>query len=356
VRNNLAKCFSNVAVNLGVGAANLSAASTFATEQSLVMSCFVALLTDVEPEVRAASVGHFARMVHWAGQPLFVHHLQPLLPQLADDVVMEVRSKTALAVMEASQGDTLEDAVILQAFGPLLENFLQDEYPEVQLQVLTNLASLSHLLADMNGVVATLLHMSKASNWRVRQAVATLLPHLAQARGLDYFVSVLLEPTWLTLLLDPVATVRNACVSGMSILTEAAGPEWMIQNLEPHHVRIFHNAASNYLVRMTIVRVHIETAVAASKCASPALWQDVVQKITTWGLNDKVVNVRMLASEGLYRILNTTQESTNRGTVAAASAMITTNIRPALEQALQREEDDECRRSLVRAVEVCSAA
>jgi hypothetical protein len=41
---------------------------------------------------------------------------------------MEVRSKTALAVMDRSEGGTLEDPLIVQTFGPLLERFLQDDF------------------------------------------------------------------------------------------------------------------------------------------------------------------------------------------------------------------------------------
>ena len=91
------------------------------------MSCFVALLQDQEGEVRASAVAHLAKMVHWGGATLFALKLQALLPVLADDVVVDVRSKCALALMDASEGGTLEDATIVKAFTPLLENFLQDE-------------------------------------------------------------------------------------------------------------------------------------------------------------------------------------------------------------------------------------
>lgn len=177
VRHNLAKHFSDVAINLG-----FQGNSRYANDQALVVACFVSLLSDAEAEVRAAAVGHFARMVHWGGSALFSSYLMPLLPSLADDVVMEVRSKTALAIMDSSEGGTLDDSLIVQTFGPLLESFLQDEFQEVQLQVLGNLHKLSHLLNGMNGVVSSILNMSKATNWRVREGVAKLLPHLAEAK------------------------------------------------------------------------------------------------------------------------------------------------------------------------------
>jgi serine/threonine-protein phosphatase 2A regulatory subunit A len=312
----------------------------YQSDQALVMACFVSLLTDAEAEVRAAAVGHFARMVHWGGAHLFQSHLLPLLPALADDVVMEVRSKCALALMESSEGGTLEDAVILQSFGPLLESFLQDEFQEVQLQVLGNLHKLAHLLHGMNGVVSSILNMSKATNWRVREGVAKLLPHLAEARGVDFFASVLLEPAWLVLLLDPVASVRAACVSGMPVLVKTAGPEWMVQHLVPQHVRIYNHAASgSYLIRITILQAHAATAVACSG----TLWNDVVLQILR-GLADKVANVRMVSALGLAKVIQRADGD------AQQQAVVDAQIRPALEKRMQDEEDIDCRAAYVLAL------
>jgi serine/threonine-protein phosphatase 2A regulatory subunit A len=322
------------------------------------MACFVSLLTDAEAEVRAAAVAHFARMVHWGGAYLFQTHLLPLLPALADDVVMEVRSKCALALMESSEGGTLEDAIILQSFGPLLESFLLDEFQEVQLQVLGNLHKLSHLLHGMNGVVSSILNMSKALNWRVREGVAKLLPHLAEARGVDFFSTVLLEPAWLVLLLDPVASVRMACVAGMPVLVNVAGHEWLCQNILPQHVRIYNHAASgSYLIRITILQAHAATAVActgksssggsanAAASASTTLWNDVVLQMLR-GLMDKVANVRMVAALGLAKIVQAIGSHGDPQQQAVKEAQII----PALEKRLQEEGDSDCRAAITLAL------
>lgn len=331
VRNNLAKNFSDVAAVLGI-----QGEPRYLTEQSLVMACFVAMLTDAEAEVRAAGVGHLARMVAWGGPAHFQQQLAPLLPALADDVVMEVRSKCALALMDAAHGGTLEDAVILQAFGPLLESFLQDEFHEVQLQVLANLDKIAHLLPGLSGVVTSLLQMSKATNWRVRQAVAKLLPHLAEARGLDFFSSVLLEPAWLTLLLDPVASVRSSIVSGMALLVRVTGQDFMISTLLPQHVRIYNQNSNTYLIRSTIVHAHVETAM---ECKSGQLWQDALVQILR-GLSDKVPNVRMVAAKGLIRMV-----------VDGDAAIVQAQIRPALEKRIQEDDNNACRQACQEALE-----
>jgi serine/threonine-protein phosphatase 2A regulatory subunit A len=336
----LSKSFSGVAESLG-----FQGNSKFAVDQALVMACFVSLLADAEAEVRAAAVGHFAKMVHWGGSDLFVSHLMPLLPALADDVVMEVRSKCALAIMESSEGGTLEDTLIVQSFGPLLESFLQDEFQEVQLQVLGNLHKLSHLLHGMNGVVSSILNMSKATNWRVREGVAKLLPHLAEARGLDFFANVLLEPAWLVLLLDPVACVRVACVSGMPVFVKVAGQEWMGQQILPQHVRIYNHAESgSYLIRITILQAHAETAKAAQLApgSGGTLWNDTVTQILR-GLDDKVANVRMVAAQGLAKVMTAEDP--------AQEAIVQSQIIPALEKRMAEEEDIDCQGAYAEALE-----
>eukprot|EP00980_Cylindrotheca_fusiformis_P016267 scaffold4829_cov129-Cylindrotheca_fusiformis.AAC.27 len=340
VRHHLSKSFSGVAESLG-----FQGKPKFASDQALVMACFVSLLADAEAEVRAAAVGHFAKMVHWGGSDLFVSHLMPLLPGLADDVVMEVRSKCALAIMESSEGGTLEDTLIVQSFGPLLESFLQDEFQEVQLQVLGNLHKLSHLLHGMNGVVSSILNMSKATNWRVREGVAKLLPHLAEARGLDFFANVLLEPAWLVLLLDPVACVRVACVSGMRVLVRVAGQDWVGQQILPQHVRIYDHAQSgSYLIRITILQAHAETARAAQLTpgSGGTLWNDTVTQIMR-GLEDKVANVRMVAAKGLAKIVDAEDP--------AQEEIVRFQIIPALEKLMAEEKDIDCLAAVTEAIE-----
>jgi serine/threonine-protein phosphatase 2A regulatory subunit A len=365
VRHHLAKHFSSVATNLGI-----SNNPRFPQEQSLVMACFVSLLTDSEAEVRASATSHLARMISWGGQREFTLHLQPLLPALADDVVMEVRCKTALAIMEAAaassstgtakvsgegdppgSGDSLEDAVIIQVFGPLLESFLGDEFHEVQLQVLTNLHKIAHLLPGLTPVVTSLLHMSKASNWRVREAVAKLLPHLATARGVDFFSTVLLEPAWLTLLLDPVAQVRSAICSGMPLLVEVAGPEWITSQLLPHHARIYNTASSSYLVRMTLLQAHIEMAMATT---DDTLWCDAVAHVLR-GLQDKVANVRMVSARGLGKIVFAAHTSELEVLSSQMRGLVASQVRPALEK-IRDDEDWDCRQIGQAALDQINAA
>jgi len=193
----------------------------------------------------------------------------------------------------------------------------------------------------MNGVVSSILNMSKATNWRVRQGVAKLLPHLAEARGLDFFLTVLLEPAWLVLLLDPVASVRQACCEGMSTLTKVAGSEWIAQYILPQHVRIYNhaqNGGGSYLVRITILQAHSQTALVAQD----PLWMDVVKELLR-GIQDRVPNVRMVAAYGLAKILTQTSE--------VNPSFVTSQVVPAIQEKLQEEDDLDGREALQYALE-----
>lgn len=330
----MAKSFSEVVASLGINGER-----RFNAEQSLIMTCYVALLSDAESEVRTAAVGHLARMIAWGGQAHFQSHLQPLLSALADDVVMEVRSKCALALMDAAHGGTLEDDIILQSFGPLLESFLSDEFHEVQLQVLTNLHKISRLLQGLTGVVGALMQMSKATNWRVREAIARLLPHLAEARGLEFFSSVLFESAWLVLLMDNVASVRQAVVRGMGLLVRVAGQDWIVSTLLPRTTGIYNQYTNSYLIRNTILQIHIEIAVEAK--SGPA-WQEAVAQVTR-GLADKVPNVRMVAAAGMGRIVMDGDEG-----------IVQSEIIPSLKKSVEEETDEDCRNACTNALEAIS--
>jgi len=335
VRNNLAKNFAPIAKNM-----NFPVSSTYQTELFL---CFSGLLQDSEAEVRGAAVSNVAELTQLGGCDLFSSHIAPFLPPLADDPVMEVRSRLAQSLMDCvspSICSCLSDKIILQTFRPLLENFLNDEFPEVQLHILTKLSLLSSLLSKMDVVVNHLLQMTKAANWRVREAVAQLLPHLAEAMGLPFFEDHLLEP-WLNMLLDKVSQVRNSCVQGMPKLLAVAGPHWIQNELLLQYKSIYDDSTS-YLTRITVLRSY-----AALLChMHPQLLEEVITQLLK-GLKDKVANVRMISAKGIHQMYKQEKE-------VVSGVLMQTKIIPALTQCIKEEEDEDCRYFVQLALDTCS--
>ena len=185
-------------------------------------------------------------------------------------------------------------------------------------------------------VVQCLLQMSVASNWRVRQAVGILLPHLAEARGLDFFSSVLMEPSWMTLLLDPVSCVRQSIVQGVELLCKVAGADWINQTLLPAHEKLYNT--HGYLIRVTILQAHAQVALAFKNPEEAAPAVDFIVK----ALSDKVPNVRMVAARGLGQVL----EAANGSSSSSNSSKITA----ALQARMQQETDEDVRYALTKAL------
>jgi serine/threonine-protein phosphatase 2A regulatory subunit A len=340
VRNHLSKEFATVAASLGF------TAPEYESLQVEIFRLFSSLLQDNEAEVRSVAVDAVARMAQLGGPDLFQAHITPALPILAEDPVMEVRSKLAHAIMDCCDETTcaiLTDRVVLQDFKPLLENFLNDEFAEVQLRVLTKLSRVSHLLARMDTVVGSILAMAKATNWRVRDAVSRLLPHLAEARGISFFEDHLLE-LWMKLLQDQVAEVRFGCISGMPKLLSVAGPEWVQKEILPRYLTLY-EGSSSYLTRITVIRSFAEL-VHDGGANGHSLLEDVLNLILK-GLEDKVANVRMVAAQGLAKILA-------EGGKDAGEAMWDAKVQPALSARVMEDDDDDCKFFAQIALDACA--
>eukprot|EP00592_Proboscia_alata_P010835 CAMPEP_0194364970 /NCGR_PEP_ID=MMETSP0174-20130528/12917_1 /TAXON_ID=216777 /ORGANISM="Proboscia alata, Strain PI-D3" /LENGTH=686 /DNA_ID=CAMNT_0039139325 /DNA_START=108 /DNA_END=2168 /DNA_ORIENTATION=- len=341
VRHNLAKEYAKVASNLGfVSSQGINGtASAHLTE---VFYNFSGLLQDAEAEVRGSAVSNVADMTHLQLQvgasgpqsDLFLSHIAPTLQSLATDPVMEVRSRLAQALMDCCDTEKrdhqLADDIILSVFKPLLEGFLNDEFAEVQLHILSKLSRVSHLLSRMEMVVNTILQMSKAPNWRVREAVGHILPHLAEAMEIAFFETHLLEP-WLRLLLDQVAHVRIACVSGMPRLLSVAGSTWMQRMIVPHYRQIY-DESSSYLTRITILRCYCAVVEEdPTGDVGPELLEEIVTSLLK-GLDDRVPNVRMVAVKGIGKAVAHCDEG-----------VVSSKLKPVLDSRATDDDDEDCR-------------
>ncbi|KAL3809359.1 hypothetical protein ACHAXA_002544 [Cyclostephanos tholiformis] len=339
VRHKLAKAFSIITGSLGFVGPKQS------SRQAEVFQFFAGLLQDNEAEVRAAAVENIARMAQMGGAKLFQKHIVPILPALADDLVMEVRSKLAQTLMDCCDPaicDTLTDDIVLEDFKPLLENFLNDEFAEVQLHILTKLSRVSHLLGKMDVVVSSILQMAKAQNWRVREAVGRLLPFLAEARGVTFFQDHLLDP-WLKIMSDQVADVRTACVDGMSKLLSVSGSQWIQSEILPHYIQMYEESHS-YLARITVLRCFaalIEKYDKHGNNVSTELMKQIVS-IMLKGIKDRVPNVRLVAARGL-------------GLVSLSGhcddITMNTQVVPVLSECMNTETDRDCKYQIQLALE-----
>mmetsp|Transcript_9832 Transcript_9832/g.21911 ORF Transcript_9832/g.21911 Transcript_9832/m.21911 type:complete len:320 (-) Transcript_9832:103-1062(-) len=292
--------------------------------------CYSALLRDNEAEVRGGAVFQIAKMTQLGGSQLFTNYIADTLPALSEDAVMEVRSKLAQSLMDCAEPticSKVSDSIILKSFAPIFENFLSDEYPEVQLHILNKLSRVSHLLSKMEGVVNKVLAMATGPNWRVRKATATIVPFLVESLGVEFFENHLVD-CWLKLLTDRVADVRNAVVRSLAKLSKVTGPAWIQKEILPRIKRLYANSPS-YLTRVTLIGCYV--ALSSNDSASRSLQDDLVTLLIK-AFDDKVPNVRMVSAKGLRQFSRRCDDST-----------LVMKIKSALTQRISREEDDDCK-------------
>ena len=333
VRHHLAKNFAIVAQSQGFHEI------AFKEELRVIFDSFVALLQDFEAEVRTSAVENIALMAQLGGVEFFKSHLAPLLQSLADDLVVEVRSQLAQTIMDCCDNSictALPDAVIIEDFKPLLEGFLNDEFAEVQIHILSKLSRVTHLLNQMDVVVQRILQMSKAGNWRVREGVGFLLPHLTEALGVTFFEENLLD-IWMKLLMDQVADVRSSCVMGMAKLLTVTGGTWIQSQILPRYVEVYEGATS-YLTRITVLRSFSNFAGAEKSCTVNVI--EAVIDLLLRGIEDPVPNVRMVAAEGLGEISK-----------VADKGLLTGKIQPALQRCVTEDSDDDCKHFAQKAID-----
>jgi len=336
VRNHLAKDFAVVAQSQGFHEPSHKA------DLTIIFDSFAALLQDFEAEVRTSAVENIARMTQLGGVEHFKSHLAPLLPALADDPVMEVRSKVAQTIMDCCDDSictSLTDKVILQDFKPLLEGFLNDEFSEVQIHILSKLHRVTHLLSQMDVVVQSILNMSKAANWRVREAVGFLLPHLADARGVTFFEENLFD-IWMKLLMDQVSDVRSSCVRGAGKLLSVIGAAWIQGQLLPRYIELY-EGATTYLTRITVLRSFANLAGAEANLTKELA--DQILDFLLKGVQDSVANVRMIAAIGLGALSSVVDKG-----------VLNSKMLPALQSLLAEDEDDDCKFYAQKAIEATS--
>ena len=124
----------------------------------------MSLLNDTEAEVRSAGSLCLAKVAGIAGEELFLSSIVGKMPELADDSVMDVRQKLAESVMQLLDSDSvnkLSESVIVENIVPILSRLLEDEFSEVQLNVLRKLPIISHLFPKCDKIVECVSKMAE---------------------------------------------------------------------------------------------------------------------------------------------------------------------------------------------------
>eukprot|EP01031_Cornospumella_fuschlensis_P026448 gene26448-31965_t len=270
-------------------------------------SVYQTLLSDAEPEVRAAAVAHFSAMASLLPHDLVLGSLLGSVQRLAQDGTDFVRAAAASELAKACSALSSEEAAALVL--PSLVALLRDEKSEVRLNIVACLSEVHQAVgidALSSSLLPALADLGQDSKWRVRLAVVEHMPNIARQLGQQLYTGSALLTLSLAWLSDRVYYVRQAAASSLCKLTALFGLDWAGQHVVPTLLKM--QETSSAPLRLTLLNVasalllenamNSATAGAAATATSGALLSLVLALA-----QDKVANVRLTAAKVLGVLL-----------------------------------------------------
>jgi len=375
VRDSCGKCFGEIITALHIIPAMKvpgEAIGSNSNNTSYLCTLYSQLLSDHEAEVRASAVGCLSQVTRVAvisnnnGNSNSYVPIATIIPKLADDSILEVRRNLAREIMDIAP--SLSHDFVLKTYRSTLETLLTDEYPEVQLAIMTDLPHLASLLPSTPTLVSSLLSMTNSSNWRVRLNCVLMLSSLCEYLGDSFYLENLANP-FFNFLMDPVAEVRSSCIVTARELSKVCGMSWCHEHLLPNLLALYSSSNGGkdcYLTRVTLLRC-AAALISTEKMMGEvehSLVENVIQFLLT-AMLDKVANVRLVAARCLSELYITNSNGNvgkdNVEDSQEASPLFEylmeqwKSLEGQLEHTMQEEQDEECQYYLKALNDVCAA-
>jgi serine/threonine-protein phosphatase 2A regulatory subunit A len=259
---------------------------------------FVKLLKDNEAEVRVAAAGKAGDFCSFVGGKLSLNEILPSLTELSNDTSQHVRAAIATVVMAIApifeDANTVEVNVL-----PIILTLLRDEFPDVRLNIISNLEQVSKIIGIQllqKNLLPAIVALAEDRHWRVRLAIINYFPLLASQLGIFSFNDILgkLCIQWLE---DSVSTIRYAAAHNLKKLAEDFGSDWVQEFVFPKMLdKIQH---PHYLFRMMILEA---VAAMATVVNSDMLTTVMLPELLKFN-KDKVPNVRFHACKLMKTII-----------------------------------------------------
>jgi len=216
---------------------------------------FASLLKDRESEVKAVAaskVKSFSEnLSEDSREQMIMTTLLPCVKDLVIDPSQHVKSALASEVMGLSpmlgKDNTIEHLL------PLFLTMLKDEFPEVRLNVISNLDSFTQVIGIhqlSQSLLPAIMELAEDPKWRVRQAIIEYMPLLATQLGVEFF-NEKLSTLCMSWLVDHVYAIRMSACCTLKKLIEAFGLEWAQITIIPKALAMAKD--TNYLHRLTML-------------------------------------------------------------------------------------------------------
>jgi len=308
------------------------------TKQELV-PMFAALLKDCEAEVKTASgkkVQSFCENVPAASQEeVIMGTLLPCVKDLVIDPNMHVKSALAGVIMGIAPLIGKENTI--EHLLPLFLTMLKDEFPDVRLNIISNLGSVDQVIGVNQltmSLLPTIMELAEDPKWRVRLAIIEYMPLLASQMGVEFF-NEKLSALCMSWLVDNVYAIREAAAVNLKKLMENFGNEWAASTIIPKLLAMAKD--TNYLHRMTTLFT-INTIL--SECSSEVTSKQILPTVTSLS-GDNVANVRFNVAKTLQLIAPLTD-----------AGLVQSSIRPCLTK-LHGDTDTDVKYFAQEALAVC---
>lgn len=144
-------------------------------------------------------------------------------------------TRAALGSVIMGVAAVLTKQQILSTLLPLFLHLLKDKHPDVRLNVIARLETLSEVVGLellSQSLLPAIVELATDTKWRVRLAICGHIPALAQQLGTAFYEQKLdaLCTTWLG---DTVFSVRKAAAENLTKLAKVFGSEWACANIVP---------------------------------------------------------------------------------------------------------------------------
>nr|CAH8862808.1 unnamed protein product [Trichobilharzia regenti] len=227
---------------------------------------------------------------------IIMQQLLPAIKNLTSESNTHVKSALAGAILGLAP--LVGKASTIEHLLPIFLAQLNDDNPEVRLNVISNLEQVNSVIGIDHletSLLPAIVQLAEDPKWRVRLAIIEYMPLLAEQLGLEFFGDQLTE-LCLSWLVDQVYAIREAAVENLVRLCIKFGPEWASNFYIPKIIHLSRD--ENYLHRM----ICLQSIISLCKVVSPTICCQYLLPTVLSMHTDNVPNVRFKVAQALSNL------------------------------------------------------
>jgi len=229
------------------------------------------------------------------------------LETLADDGKDKVRiafSKSLLRLcISLGNNPSFAKGTVQNLLFPIIQSLVRDDRFEVRSNIVNDLGILSKAIGSnslVNGLLSSLVELSKDETWRVRYAIVSKWSLLSEELKVDIFEKKL-QQLVIASLSDAVFVIREECCLQIGKIVKIFGGEWASKELFPSAFMLY-DRDQNYHHRLTCLSL-ITNVVKHANIESGIIDQHLFPLIKRAAI-DNIPNVRIFAAKTMGVLLS----------------------------------------------------